>query len=146
MVESGCLIAGMALLALSIGVVDYQNKKIKNANKLTDNQIFKIGSQLSAPNPSLEENLEALCKLRRRKAHLQKDIQNCFGSWFLSSILLIFIGISSHLGLGDYIDITKSISAYIFMLSLIAGSYYILRLTMEINRINREDESSIVKA
>jgi len=143
MSDSGFLIAGMTLLVISIGVADYKKKQIEQANEKTDLEIIKIGKQLSSPNPSLEKDLETICRLRRKKSHLQKDIQNVFVCWLSASMFLIFIGISSYLGLGDSSTILEQIVSYLFILSILTGLYYLLRLTREINNICRKNDPII---
>lgn len=134
--SDGALIAAVALVAVIISLVLTEREPIKKANAIVDAEIIKKTKTLCEGNKT-DANLEIICRLRRRKAHLQKDIQDSAGTWFITALCLAIYGFSSN-NLSPMAKITTLIVSCIAILTFCGGIYYIWRLLYEIKKIKSE--------
>ena len=136
--SDGALIAAVALVAVIISLVLTEREPIKKANAIVDAEIIKKTNAVCKDNKT-DVNLDIICKLRRRKAHLQKDIQNCAATWFIAALCFAAYGFSSNnLSLNDVEKTIALIASYIAMLTFSGGIYYLSRLLYEIKKIKSE--------
>lgn len=136
--SDGALIAAVALVALIVSLLFTEREPVKKANAIVDAEIIKK-TKVVCKNNKTDVNLDIICKLRRRKAHLQKDIQNCAATWFIAALCLAAFGFSSNsLLLNDVEKTITLIASYIAMLTFSGGIYYLSRLVYEIKKIKSE--------
>lgn len=139
--EGSIVIAGVGLLALTLGVLfPYCREETKKGIQKTDEMIISIVKDLtnSSQSKSRGSLLESICKLRRRKSHLQKDNQNFFFLFLFASVCFILIGIFLLFGLGTYYIILKASLVFLSVFSFVSGVYFIWRLFYEFRNIDRE--------
>ena len=137
MADGAYLVAAVGLVSVIVFIVFNERKPIRGANKIVDDKIIKE-TKLLCKNNGIDASLDRICRLRKRKAHLQKDIQNCAATWFITALCLAIYGFSSNPSPCDVEKTTLLIASYIVMLTFSGGMYYILRLLYEIKKINSE--------
>lgn len=135
--SDGALIAGVGLLAIIVSIVTTEREPIKNANSLINDEIFKK-TRLLCGNNAVDIILDDICRLRRRKAHLQKDVQNCSATLSITALCLIVYGFLSSPSVNNVEKTTILIASYIAMLTFSGGLYYLWRLLREIRKIKSE--------
>jgi hypothetical protein len=138
MADGAYLIPAVGLLAVIFHILFKERKNIKDANKKIDDKIVEK-AKLLIENDEMDVNLDIICRLRRRKAHLQKDMQNCAGLWSLSALFLFACELSSKLtASADGDSITTLIALAMAASTFLLGMCYLWRLVYEIKKINSE--------
>lgn len=141
--EGAIAIAGVTLLGLTLGVLfpycrGETDKGIKKTDKIILATVKNLTSHSSKPKFN-DQTLESICRLRRRKAHLQKDNQNYFFLFLFTSVSFILIGILPLLGFqNSFLTILKPFLAWLAIICLTIGAYFIWRLFKELRAIDRE--------
>ena len=135
--SEGALIAGVGLVGIIVTIVTTEREPITKANELINAEIVKK-TKLLCENNTADTILEDICKLRRRKAHLQKDVQNCAATWSITALCLIIYGFLPSQLVNDVEKTTILIISCIAMLTFSGGLYYMWRLLREIKKIKSE--------
>lgn len=139
MTNGAFLIPAIALVAGILHILFKERKQIEDANKITDAKIAEKAESLVKSNKMLNDVIDDICRLRRRKAHLQKDMQNCAGTWTITTLSLFVCEFSSNLSTGSGVGSTALLAALVLAGStFLWGMCYLWRLIYEINKINSE--------
>lgn len=136
--EGAIAIAGMALIALTLGVLfPYCRTETEKGIQKTDSLILSMVNGLT--NKPDDSVLESICKLRRRKAHMQKDNQNFFFLFLIAAVCLIIVGILPILGFNEiYSTIIKASLSWLFLFCFSGGIFFIGRMFLELQRIDKD--------
>lgn len=140
--EGAATIAGVGLLALTFQVLHNSKAETQKGLQKIDSMIKNICDNLKQnPNSGIDNLLETICKLRRRKSHLQKDAQNFFALFVMSSTSLIFLGIVGIFGFSEFNENLFKLFAVWFLLACFTfGIYFIWKLYSELHKISLESE------
>jgi hypothetical protein len=143
--EGAASIAGVGLLALTFQVLSNSKvetqKGIEKINLMIKNLCHNLKQN---PESGIDNLLETICKLRRRKSHLQKDAQNFFALFMASSSSLIFLGLIGIFGFSETNqNLFKSITVWFLLACFIFGIYFIRRLNSELHQISIESENPL---
>ena len=145
MLEGAITIAGVALLALTFQALFHSRGESAKGIETINVMIRNLCNKLNQSNPIESDTnylLESICKLRRRKGHIQKDIQNFFALFVVASANLIIIGVSSYIGFSDTnLTLIKLVNGWFFFFCFILGIFFIYRLYIELHRIDIESKA-----
>jgi len=95
-------------------------------------------------NDDIDDIIDDICRLRRRKAHLQKDMQNCAGTWTLTTLSLFVCEVSSNLPTGSGAGSTALLAALVLAGStFLWGMCYLWRLIYEVNKISSDVKMNV---
>ncbi|MCZ7394980.1 MAG: hypothetical protein ABOK23_05405 [Candidatus Methanoperedens sp.] len=142
--EGAITIAGVALLALTFQILFHSRGESAKGIQTTDLMIRNICDRLNQSEQTRDDDiLELICKLRRRKAHMQKDIQNFFALFVVASASLIIIGVSGYLGLDESnVLLIKTVAIWLFLFCFVYGIFFIYRLYLELHKIDMESKTT----
>lgn len=133
------LIPAIALVIGILHILFTERKQIDAANEITDKKIIERAGSLVKSNKMLNNDLDDICRLRRRKAHLQKDMQNCAGTWTLTAASLFICEFLSNLPTDSGVGSTALLAALALAGStFLWGMCYLWRLVYEISKINSD--------
>jgi len=139
MVNGTFLIPAIALVIGILHILFTERKQIDVANGITNEKIIEKAGLLVKNNKMLNNDLDDICRLRRRKAHLQKDMQNCAGTWTLTTVSLFICEYLSNLPTESGVESTAFFAALTLAGStFLWGMCYLWRLVYEINKINSD--------
>jgi len=139
MVNGTFLIPAIALVIGILHILFTERKHIDAANGITDKKIIEKAGLLVKSNKMLNNHLDDICRLRRRKAHLQKDMQNCAGTWTLTTASLFICEFLSNFSTDSSVESTAFYAALALAGStFLWGLCYLWRLVYEINKINSD--------
>lgn len=133
------LIPAIALVIGILHILFTERKQIEVANNITNEKITEKVKLLVKSNKMLNDDIDDICRLRRRKAHLQKDMQNCAGTWTLTTLSLFACEFSSNLPTDSGVGNIALLAALVLAGStFLWGMCYLWRLIYEITKINSE--------
>lgn len=143
--EGAATIAGVALLGITFQVLSNTKTETQKGLQKIDLMITNLCNKLKQnPNSGIDNLLETICKLRRRKSHLQKDAQNFFALFVASSSSLIFLGLLGIFGFSETNkNLFKLIAVWFLLACFIFGIYFIRRLYSELHQISLESENPL---